>query len=162
MTLMKSLYRRRKENKTDYLARNKLLEGNIPRIVARKTNRYIIIQLVESREAQDKVILSANSKELIKYGWPEKYSVKNIMASYLTGFLFGKKMLKAKHEKSILDIGLIRSTKGNKIYAALKGILDAGINVPSSGEIFPSEGRIKGEHTKEKGIFEKVKGAIEK
>jgi large subunit ribosomal protein L18 len=155
-------YKRRRENITDYFARKKLLEGNVPRIVARKSNRYITVQLVESKEAQDKVILAANSKELVKFGWPKKESIKNITASYLTGFLLGKKMLKGKYEKAILDIGMIRSTKGNKIYAVLKGVLDAGVNVPSSKDILPSEARIKGEHLNNdiKTIFDKVKGAI--
>lgn len=162
MRSLKIQYRRRRENKTDYFARKKLLEGNVPRIVIRKTNRYVICQLVESREAQDKVICSADSKELVRYGWPEKTSIKNIAASYLTGMLLGKKMLKLEHESAILDMGLIRSTKGNKIYAALNGVIDAGIEVPSSSEIFPKEQRIKGEHLSKdiQSIIEKVKGSI--
>ena len=36
--------------------------------------------------------------------------------------------------------------KGSSIYAALKGILDAGINLPYNKEILPSEDRIKGKH----------------
>jgi large subunit ribosomal protein L18 len=162
MSLIKVQYRRRRESKTDYFARKKLLEGNMPRIVVRKTNRYVIAQLVESREAQDKTICLANSKELVKYGWPEKYSIKNITACYLTGMLLGKKMLNGEHKEAILDMGLIRSTKGNKIYAALKGVLDAGVSIPCSKEIFPSEARIMGEHINKdiKTIFEKVKVAI--
>jgi large subunit ribosomal protein L18 len=162
--LIKVQFRRRRQNKTDYFARRRLLERNLPRIVARKTSRYIIAQLVESKEAQDFVICSVNSKDLIKYGWPKNYSIKNIPASYLAGFLLGRKMLEKEKDKAILDMGLIRSTKGSKIYALLKGAVDAGIEIPHSESILPSKERISGEHiSKEfKSIFEKVKGAIEK
>ena len=162
--LIKVQYRRRAEGKTDYAARKKFLEGKKPRIIVRKTNRYIIAQLVESKEAQDKVVCSVNSKELVGYGWPNKYSIKNLAASYLAGYLLGKKMKQKKYQEAILDIGLIRSTKGNRMYAVLKGAVDAGIEIPFSEEILPSEKRIKGEHLDEnlKNIFEKVKGEIEK
>jgi len=161
--LIKVQYRRRRENKTDYLARRKMLEGDIPRIVIRKTNRYIIAELVVSKEAQDKVICSANSKELSELGWGIKFSIKNISAAYLTGLLLGKKMKQKKYPEAILDAGLIRSTKGSKIYAALKGVVDAGIEVPHSETILPSVERIKGAHLKDmNNIFEKTKGEIEK
>ena len=164
MTLIKVQYKRRRENKTDYVARRKMLEGDIPRIVIRKTNRYIIAELVKSKEAQDSVICSVNSKELIKYGWPNSFSIKNLPACYLTGFLLGKKIKEKNNEKAILDIGLIRSTKGNKIYAVLKGVLDAGINVAHSEEILPEEKRILGSHINEKikDQFEKTKSGIGK
>ena len=140
-----------------------MLEGDMPRIVIRKTNRYIIAELVISKEAQDKVICSANSKELSNLGWGIKFSIKNIPAAYLTGVLLGKKMKQKNYPKAILDSGLIRSTKGSKIYATLKGVIDAGIEIPHSKEILPSEERIKGAHVKDiKTIFEKTKGEIEK
>jgi large subunit ribosomal protein L18 len=161
--LVKVKYKRRRQNKTDYLARKRFLESRMPRIVARKTSRYIIAQLVESKEAQDKTICSVNSKDLIKYGWPKNYSIKNLPASYLTGFLLGKKMAQKGCAKAILDMGLIRSTKGNKIYALLKGVIDSGIDVPHSKDMFPTDSQIKGENLKDiKSIFEKVKGAVEK
>lgn len=161
--LIKVQYKRRRQNKTDYFTRRSLLERGIPRIVARKTSRYIIAQLVGSKEAQDFVICSVNSKDLTEYGWPKNYSIKNIPASYLTGLLLGKKMLEKKQNEAILDMGLIRSTKGSKIYALLNGAIDAGIEIPHSKSIFPSKERITGEHINKefKSIFEKVKGAIE-
>ena len=70
---MKTLRRRRRENKTDYGKRVKLLGGGIPRIVFRKTNKYLIAQYVKSHQAQDKVVFNLNSKELLKYGWPKKF-----------------------------------------------------------------------------------------
>jgi len=52
---MKTLKRRRKEHKTDYAKRIKLLKGGSPRVVFRKTNKYIISQYVKSKNAQDKI-----------------------------------------------------------------------------------------------------------
>ena len=52
-------------------------------------------------------------------------------------------------DEGIADIGLHASTKGNRIYAAIKGVVDAGVNVPHGIEIFPDEKRISGEHIKQ-------------
>ena len=80
---MKTLKRRRKEAKTDYGIRLKLLKSGVPRIVFRKSNRYIIAQYVTSNEAQDRVVVGITSKILLKYGWPEdmKGSLKSLPAS---------------------------------------------------------------------------------
>jgi len=141
--LIKVQYKRRRQNKTDYSARKTLLESGTTRLVIRKTNRYIIAQIVASKKAQDKVICSAFSKELVKYGLAETFSMKNLPDAYLTGYLCGKKAIKAGIKKAILDIGLIRSTKGNKIYAAVKGAIDSGLDIPCSEEILPKNEKIK-------------------
>jgi large subunit ribosomal protein L18 len=141
---MKLNKKRRLQNKTNYRKRLILLEGSLPRLVVRKTNRYIIMQIIESENAQDKATSSANTKDLLKYGWPEnkKGSLKSITACYLGGFLIGKK---SKAKKLILDMGLIPNTKGSRVYAVVKGALDAGIEINCNEKIFPSEERIKGE-----------------
>jgi large subunit ribosomal protein L18 len=136
-------FRRRRQNKTDYLARKKLLESESTRLVIRKTNRYILTQIVESKEAQDKVLCSINSKDLIKFGWPESYSIKNLEAAYLTGYLCALKAIKQNIKKAILDIGLQRSIKGSKIYAVVNGAVDAGLNISCSKEMFPDKKRMK-------------------
>ena len=68
-----------------------MLKSNKPRLVIRKTNRYILAQIVESEIAQDKTIIKVSSKDLLQKGWPEenKGSLKSLPASYLTGFLIG-------------------------------------------------------------------------
>ncbi len=161
---MRSQKRRRKENKTDYLKRLKLLKSGKPRIVFRKTNRGIISEYVVSNEAQDKVVFGFDSKILKEYGWPkEAYgSLKSISASYLTGYLTGKKILKEKMEMPILDSGMNRSIHKNKIYAFLKGLIDAGIKIECKKEFFPEEKRIKGEHLKNKINFNEIKSKIDK
>ena len=153
--LIKVQFRRRRQNKTDYLARKRFLESGIARLVLRKTNRYIITQIVESKEAQDRVICSANSKELLEYGLPETYSIKNLSASYLTGYLCGVKAIKKGIKKAILDIGLLKSTKGNKIYAVLKGAIDSGLEIPHSKEILIPEEKLKIDVHVKKSIKEK-------
>ncbi len=161
---MKTLQKRRKQHKTDYLKRLNLLKSGIPRIVFRKTNKYIISQYVESREAKDKILIGLSSKELLKYGWPKEAtgSLKSLPASYLTGYLIGKKILKEKLKQPILDIGMIRALYKNKVYAFLKGLIDSGIEINCKEEAFPEESRIKGEHMKEKIPFDKIKLEIDK
>src|SRR3989344_2403599 len=92
---MKILRRRRKEGKTDYKARINMLKSGEARLVVRKTNRYIIAQIVTTEIAQDKVVAGINSKILISKGLPEKNSgsLKSIPAAYLTGYSIGEMAL---------------------------------------------------------------------
>src|SRR3989344_589845 len=136
--------KRRKQSKTNYKKRLNLLKGNYPRLVVRKSNKYITIQIIKSKNAQDKVLYMVNSKELLKHGWPEDKSgsLKNLRASYLAGFLLGKKA-KALNKELILDSGLIPSTKGSRVYAAVKGVSDAGLKINFSKGIAPSQEKIE-------------------
>lgn len=158
---MKLDKKRRIENKTNYRKRLVLLKGRVPRLVIRKTNRYIIMQIIESKDAQDNVLFSANTKELLKHGWPEDKagSLKSIPASYLTGLLLGKKA-KGIKENVILDTGLIPNTKGSRIYAAVKGVSDSGIKINYDEKVIPSKERIEGKHTEIGDVFMKVKNKI--
>lgn len=127
----RTIRRRRMEAKTDYKARLALLKSEKPRIVIRKTGRYIIAQVVISETAQDKVVAGVTSKDLIAKGWPENLSgsLKSLPASYLSGLLLGKKV-KGKIKEAILDIGMQRNVKKSRIFAALKGFIDSGVSVP--------------------------------
>jgi large subunit ribosomal protein L18 len=137
-------HRRRREGRTNYKKRLELLKGRQDRLVIRKTNKHIIIQLVRYAPDGDQVLLTANSKELEKKGW--KHSLKNIPAAYLTGLMVGKKAREKKATTAILDMGLYSPLKGSRVYAALKGAIDSGLKVPAGKEIFPGDGRLKGEH----------------
>ncbi len=161
---MKVQKRRRRENKTDYLKRLKLLKSDKPRLVFRKTNKYIIAQYVLSDEAQDKIEFGVNTKNLLKYGWPEsaKGSLKSISASYLLGYLVAKRILKEKREKPILDFGMIQSLHKTKVFAFIKGLIDSGLDIPTKEEAFPEEERIKGKDMKNKIDIEKIKLNLEK
>ena len=152
--------KRRIENKTNYLKRRRLLESKNPRVIIRKTNKYIIFQYVETKIAQDNVKFTLTSKALLDYGWPKEKagSLKSLGAAYLTGILFGKSI---KNEKqAIIDTGLIRNTKGSKIHAGIKGIIDSGAKLSYNEKMFPEEKRISNENIKE--FFEKVKNKITK
>ena len=87
---------------------------------------------------------SASSKELAKLGW--KGGSGNLPSAYLTGVLAGRRALARGVEGAILDIGLRPSTKGSKLYAALKGLTDAGLEVPHSEGVLPSHERLSGSH----------------
>ena len=140
-------FRRRREGKTNYHVRYKLILSKKPRVVIRKSNASTTLQLVMAEQTGDKTLLTVNSRQLQDFGYT--FSKSNLPAAYLTGLLFGKKMLALGISEGIADIGLHASTKGNRIYAAVKGVVDAGVDVHHSPEIFPAEERISGKHIKE-------------
>jgi len=136
--------RRKREGKTDYKKRLHLLLAKKPRLVVRLTNKKIIVQIITYQAKGDVVEVDVTSTTLKKQGW--NHSFKNIPAAYLTGYLAGKKALEKNIKEAILDLGFKSPIKGNKIYACLKGAIDAGLDIPHSPEIFPSEERISGKH----------------
>lgn len=153
--------RRYRERKTDYRLRLKLLRNKKPRIVVRKSLKATRVQFVEYKPQGDTIIASAISNELKKeYGW--KYSVATIPAAYLTGLLAGKRAKDKGYKQGVLDIGLYDPTIGSKVFAALKGILDAGIDCPHKEEMLPKEDRIHGMHLKKdiKPIVGEIKTKI--
>jgi len=135
-------YRRKREGKTDYKKRLKLLLGNKPRLVVRKSLQHMTVQLIEFQPSGDKVLASASSKELAKMGW--KAGTGNTSAAYLTGLMLAKKAKKGL--ECILDIGQNTSVKGAVLYAAAKGAIDGGLKLACSQEVIPNAQRIRGEH----------------
>jgi len=163
---MKTLKKRKAEHKTDYAKRIKLLKSELPRVVFRKTNRYVLAQYVTSDEAQDKIILGITSKVLLKHGWPEELrgSLKSIPASYLTGYLIGIQIIKKKLETPIIDFGMHRVLHKSKLHAFLKGLSDSGVKIKCKEEAFPEQDRIKGKHMKKdfSKTFEEIKTKLNK
>ena len=140
-------FRRRREGKTDYKLRLGLVRSGKPRAVVRTSNKYVYVQIVEAQPFGDVVRASASSKELAKLGW--KGGTGNLPSAYLTGALAGRRALAKGVKGAILDIGLRPSTKGSRLYAALKGLADAGLEVPHSEKILPSTDRLGGAHIAE-------------
>ncbi|MGC8565398.1 MAG: 50S ribosomal protein L18 [Thermoplasmata archaeon] len=140
-------FRRRRENKTDYRKRLALLKSGEPRAIVRKTLRNTIVQISLYDENGDRIVTSANSIELRKLGW--NFSTKTLPAAYLTGYLAGKRAIKNNLESAVLDLGMQRPTKGGRVFAALKGMLDAGLEIPYSEEILPDGDRLNGKHINE-------------
>ncbi len=155
---MKLPRRRRLQKKTDYKSRLALLKSGLPRLVIRKTNRYIIAQIVESEIAQDKVLAYTNSKSLLQNGWPNESlgSLKNIQAAYLTGLLLGKS-LKEKPKEIILDIGMHRNIQKARLYAVLKGALDSGLLIKHDSAVLPTDEDLKA-NEKFAPLISKLKG----
>jgi len=138
-------FRRRKEGKTDYQLRKGLILSRLPRLVVRGTSRYVTAQMVKAEVKGDKVIVSASSKELAKtYGW--KGACGNIPAAYLTGLLCGYRAVAKRVKKAALDIGLQAPSRGSRVFAAMKGVIDAGVEVPHREEVLPKAPRISGQH----------------
>jgi large subunit ribosomal protein L5e len=155
-------YRRRREGKTDYYARKRLIiqdknKYNSPkyRLVVRFTNKDVICQIVYAKITGDFVLTAAYSHELPRYGMP--VGLTNYAAAYATGFLLARRVLTKlnladkyqgnstingqdynvealddgpKPFYALLDVGLKKTTTGSKIFAALKGATDGGVEVP--------------------------------
>lgn len=143
-------FRRARTGKTDYHKRLAMLKSGKIRLAIRKTNKYVNCQLVTYNPKGDKIVASANSKQLVKLGW--KHATVNVPSAYLTGLLIAKAAEKAKVKDVIADVGRYTSTKGSIIYATLKGAVDGGLNIPHDQEILPSEDRIFGKHMKAKNL----------
>jgi len=173
-------FRRRREGKTDYYARRRLIiqdknKYNTPkyRLVVRFTNRDIIAQIVSAHIEGDRVLCAAYSHELPKYGLPAAVGLTNYAAAYATGLLLARRTLsivkladiykgvlkadgsdfsiseskeaEAEANKDngrrpfhvVLDVGLRRTTTGNRIFGVLKGAVDGGLDIPHSHNRFP-------------------------
>lgn len=147
-------------------------------MVVRPTSQKIICQIIYATLKGDKVLCSANSSEFKKWGF--KTGLKNYAASYATGLLLGKRLLKQLKMdklytgvdkitgelynvidkanenrnpfKAYLDIGLTRATIGNRVFGAMKGACDAGLNIPHTERKFP--GFVKAEDPEDKDSYE--------
>ncbi|MCD6323588.1 MAG: 50S ribosomal protein L18 [Desulfurococcales archaeon] len=137
--------KRRREGKTNYYKRYRMIiSGQKIRAVVRKTNKHIIVQIIKFAPNGDETLVAVHSKTLRKMGWLG--DLKNTSAAYLTGLIAGLKAKKMGIQYAVPDIGLHPSVRGSRIYAAIKGLRDAGVEVPASEEVLPSEDRVKGEH----------------
>lgn len=146
-------HRRRRLQKTDYKKRLALLKSEKTRLVIRKSLENIRVQFIGFNAGGDKTDASAVSAELGKLGW--KNGTGNLPAAYLTGLLAGTRAKKAGISEAVFDLGLQTSTKGSRIYASLKGVVDAGLAIPHSEDILPSEERISGKHIQSRKGIEK-------
>jgi len=161
-------FRRRREGKTDYRQRKRLIaqdknKYNSPkyRLVVRISNKDIVAQIVEARIVGDFILAAAYSHELPRYGMP--VGLTNYASAYATGLLLARRLLtnlkladkyQGNSDKlgedynveelmdgprpffALLDVGLRRTTTGSKVFAALKGAADGGIEIPHSEKRF--------------------------
>uniref|UniRef100_A0A2P2MT91 Uncharacterized protein MANES_05G131600 n=1 Tax=Rhizophora mucronata TaxID=61149 RepID=A0A2P2MT91_RHIMU len=159
-------FKRRREGKTDYRARIRLINQdknkyNTPkyRFVVRFTNKDIVAQIISASIVGDMVLAAAYSHELPRYGL--EVGLTNYAAAYCTGLLLARRVLKKlemddEYEgnveatgedylveptdrrpfRALLDVGLIKTTTGNRVFGALKGALDGGLDIPHSDKRF--------------------------
>lgn len=161
-------YRRRRQGKTDYRARLRLVKQDKNkynthkyRLVVRFSNRDITCQVVYSTIQGDVVVASAYSHELPQYGL--KVGLTNYSAAYCVGLLVARRVLakfgladtyKGCEEPDgedynveavddgprpfycLLDTGLKRTSTGSKVFGALKGALDGGLDIPHNEKRF--------------------------
>ncbi|KAM0946514.1 putative ribosomal protein L5 eukaryotic/L18 archaeal [Dioscorea sansibarensis] len=130
------------------------------RFVVRFTNKDIIAQIVSASIAGDMVMAAAYAHELPRYGL--EVGLTNYAAAYCTGLLLARRVLKTlkmdeeyqgnveatgedfsvepaesrRPFRALLDVGLVRTTTGNRVFGALKGALDGGLDIPHSDKRF--------------------------
>jgi large subunit ribosomal protein L18 len=139
--------RRRREARTDYHQRLRLLKSGKPRLVARKSNQQVRAQLVITGPQGDRTLASAESGDLADYGWEAPTG--NLPAAYLTGLLAGRRAVAAEVETAVLDIGLNSPTPGSKVFAVQEGAIDAGLEIPHNDDVLAEWPRTRGEHIAE-------------
>ena len=122
-----------------------MLVSGTPRFIVRKTTSNIIVQVATYDDKGDNILVTVTSDSLRKLGW--KHSTGNIPAAYFTGMLAAKKAMDKKIPNAIVDLGLQSSNvKGSRLYASVKGAIDAGMKIPCSEEALPSADRVSGKH----------------
>ena len=154
-------FSRRRRGITNYRKRLALLKSGIPRAVVRFSNAKVTVQIIDFAKEGDKVLATANSNDIANAGW--KGSKTNIPVAYLSGMMAAKRALKAGVSSAVLDIGRITPTPGGRAFATLKGLVDGGLDVPHSNDLYPDDGRINGSHISDKisKDFDKVMKKIE-
>jgi large subunit ribosomal protein L18 len=138
-------FRRRRQGKTDYRVRLRLLKSGLPRAVVRLTDRRIRVSIVTYDPTGDRVLAAADSRELGGVEFPTG-SLASTPAAYLTAYLAGLRAKASGAETAVLDAGLRHPTEGGRLAAALKGLLDAGIAIPHGEGGFPTSDRLNGTH----------------
>jgi large subunit ribosomal protein L18 len=151
------ILRRLREEKTNYKKRKLMLMSRADFITVQISNENTLVQVHKPQFTGDKVVASAHSRFLISKGW--KGSRKNVPAAYLTGYLAGKKALASGTTSAILYSGTRKYTQ--RMAAALKGVIDAGLEIPASEETLPADERINGTHLNVKNDVAKIKSSID-
>ncbi|OAY71719.1 60S ribosomal protein L5 [Ananas comosus] len=121
-------YKRRREGKTDYRARIRLISQDknkyaTPkyRFVVRFTNKDIVAQIISASICGDLVLAAAYSHELPRYGL--EVGLTNYAAAYCTGLLLARRVLK--------KLEMDEEYEGN-----VEGALDGGLDIPHSDKRF--------------------------
>ncbi len=155
----KVAFRRRRESRTNYYTRKKLLASHEYRAVVRRSNKNVTVQFVDFTMEGDVTVAAADTKQLKKFGW--EHSCSSIPAAYLVGYMAGLRAKKAEIEYAVLDLGMQNPQHGGVLFAVAKGMIDAGLEIPVSEDVLPDEERLVGKHIDDK-IEADVNGVKEK
>jgi len=144
------------------------------RMVVRFSNKDICCQIAYAKIEGDEIVCAAYAHELPRYG--VKVGLTNYAAAYCTGLLLARRMLQKLELDKIyegqtevdgdeymvesednqpgafhcfLDVGLVRTTTGARIFGALKGAADGGLEIPHSTKRFPGYDNEAGEFNAE-------------
>ena len=137
-------FRRKRQGRTYYKKRLKILMSDKYRFVVRRSLKNFEASVIKYEPKGDRIILTVSSKILGKFGW--KADSGNLPSAYLIGLMAGKKSIEKGVKQAILDIGFNNSIKGSRLYAAVAGALDAGLDIPFDLGMLPSKERLAGEH----------------
>lgn len=138
------IQRRRRSGKTNFKRRSTLLQSRETILAVRISNKTTFIQFLTPLIGGDRTESSSHSSQLIKLGWTG--SGKSLPGAYLTGYLAGRKAGKVGVKRAIPYLGTRKFTAGSKVVASLKGVVDAGVQVPIDKDVLPDPGRLRGEH----------------
>ncbi|NHJ04454.1 MAG: 50S ribosomal protein L18 [Candidatus Heimdallarchaeota archaeon] len=136
-------FRRRREGKTNFHRRKRLLRSDKSRLVVRRSNKNERVSIVNAKIVGDETLVIATSYHLKDYGW--KGATGNTPSSYLTGYLAGSYAKALGIKEAILDIGVNSCRKSTRVSAMLCGAVAAGLNIPHDPEVFPPEERYTGQ-----------------
>ena len=137
-------HRRRREQKTDYRVRLPLIRSGKVRAVIRKSGSHMVVQFIKWEKDGDRTLLTVTSQHLKKFGW--EAGTGNVPSAYLTGLLAARLAKAVGVGDVIADLGMQVSTKGSRLYAAIRGLIDGGLDVPCDKKMLPDDSRIKGVH----------------
>ena len=137
-------FRRRREGRTNYVKRAAQLKSEKIRAIIRKSTNHMRVQFVEHRAGMDYVLVQAATTELKEFNYSGHTG--NLPAAYLAGYLAGKRLHALGKNDVIADIGIQRPPLKTRVFAAIKGIADAGIQVAADAEAFPKDDRLGGKH----------------
>ncbi len=137
-------FKRKREGKTNYRHRLKLLRSKKPRLVARISSKHVTAQIIQAAPTGDTTLASAHSKQLEKLGW--KGHTSNTSAAYLVGLLCGYRAVKAGVKECVFDMGMYAPIPQAKVFAVLKGALDGNLQIPHGEGVLPGEDRVNGTH----------------
>lgn len=150
-------FRRRREGRTNYAKRLAYIKSGRTRMVVRRSNKGFVIQFIDYSEKGDRTICGMHSSSLKeKFGFPAKC---NTPTAYLSGLYAGMQAKVKGVKTAIADINSTAS-RGAMVFAAVKGAIDAGLEIPFDPEKIVAE-RIDGSHLKgAKEAFEAAKKRI--